>query len=247
MIKLGLSSLLQEKANLIQNRSIGIITNATGVDEGLRDNVSLLADFSRVNLRALFAPEHGFWGATKDGLPVSFTINERTKTPIYSLYGETTKPTDEMLGGIDALIFDIQDVGARFYTFISTMILAMEAAGECGVDFIVLDRPNPINGIAVEGNILNEKFASFVGKHPLPVRHGLTIGELALLFKDELKLDLNLEVVRMQGWRREMWYDDTGLQWVLPSPTHAHLDDGNVVSGDVFYRRYQSLRRTWDN
>jgi len=226
--------LLQEKADLIKNRTIGLITNATGVDEELRDNVSLLAADGRFNLRAFFAPEHGFFGAAEDGLNVSFTVHERTKTPVYSLYGETRKPTSEMLKDIDVLIFDIQDVGARFYTFISTMMLAMESAQQYGVDFIVLDRPNPINGIAVEGNILNTKFSSFVGKHPLPVRHGLTIGELALLFKAELKLDLELQVVKMQGWRRDMWYDDTGLQWLLPSPNMPTLNTATLYPGTCF-------------
>lgn len=234
MIKLGLSVLLQKKVNLIKNRSIGLITNATGVDEELRDNVSLLAADNRFNLRAFFAPEHGFFGAAEDGLSVSSTIDERTKIPVYSLYGETKKPTPEMLADIDVLIFDIQDVGVRFYTFISTMMLAMEAAEQCGIYFIVLDRPNPINGVAVEGNILNTKFSSFVGKHPLPVRHGLTIGELALLFKAELKLDLELAVVKMQGWRRDMWYDDTGLQWVLTSPNMPTLTTAMLYPGTCF-------------
>jgi len=234
MIKLGLSTLLQEKTHLIENRSIGLITNATGVDEGLRDNVSLLAADSRFNLTALFAPEHGLWGAVQDALPVSFAIDERTKVPVYSLYGENRKPTSEMLEDIDILIFDIQDVGSRFYTFISTMMLAMESATQCGVAFIVLDRPNPINGVAVEGNILDPKFASFVGKHPLPVRHGLTVGELALLLSAELKLDLELEVVRIQGFCRDMWYDDTGLHWVLPSPNMPTLTTATLYPGTCF-------------
>jgi len=234
MVKLGLSTLLQEKTNIIKGRAIGLITNATGVDEKLRDNVSLFAADSRFNLTALFAPEHGLWGAVQDALLVSFAIDELTKVPIYSLYGENRKPTSEMLEDIDVLIFDIQDVGVRFYTFISTMMLAMESATQCGVAFIVLDRPNPINGIAVEGNVLDPKFSSFVGKHPLPVRHGLTVGELALLFKAELKLDLELEVVRMRGWRRDMWYDDTGLHWILPSPNMPTLTTATLYPGTCF-------------
>ena len=234
MIKLGLSALLQEKTHLIKGRAIGLITNATGVDEELQDNVSLFAADSRFNLTALFGPEHGLWGALQDALPVSFAIDARTKIPVYSLYGENRKPTSEMLEDIDVLIFDIQDVGARFYTFISTMILAMESAAQCGVAFIVLDRPNPINGIVVEGNVLDPKFSSFVGKYQLPVRHGLTVGELACLFKAELNLDLELEVVRMQGWRRDMWYDDTGLHWVLPSPNMPTLTTAALYPGMCF-------------
>lgn len=234
MIKLGLTTLLQEKAELIKGRSIGLITNATGVDEELRDNVSLLWTDSRFDLKALFAPEHGFWGAVQDALSISSAIDDRTKTPVYSLYGENRKPTSDMLENIDVLTFDIQDVGSRFYTFISTMLLSMESAAQCGVTFIVLDRPNPINGIAVEGNVLAPKFSSFVGKHPLPVRHGLTVGELARLFKAELKLDLELEVVKMQGWRRNMWYDNTGLQWVLPSPNMPTLTTATLYPGTCF-------------
>lgn len=234
MIRSGLTTLLQEKAKLIKNRSIGLITNPTGVDEELRDNVSLFAADTRFDLAALFAPEHGFWGAAQDVLSISSFVDERTKTPVYSLYGENRKPTPEMLENIDALIFDIQDVGSRFYTFISTMKLAMESAAQHGVIFIVLDRPNPINGVAVEGNILNPKFSSFVGAHPLPVRHGLTIGELALLFKSELKLDLELKVVKMQGWCRDMWYDDTGLHWILPSPNMPTLTTATLYPGTCF-------------
>ncbi len=234
MIKLGISMLLQDKTYLIKNRSIGLITNATGVDEGLRANASLLAADSRFKLTALFAPEHGLWGAVQDALPVSFAIDEQTKVPVYSLYGETKKPTSEMLEDIDVLIFDIQDVGSRFYTFISTMMLAMESAAQCGVAFIVLDRPNPINGVAVEGKVLDPTFSSFVGKHPLPVRYGLTVGELALLFSAELKLDLELEVVKMLGWRRDMWYDDTGLHWVLPSPNMPTPTTATLYPGTCF-------------
>jgi len=168
-----------------------------------------------VKVAAFFSPEHGLYGVEEDGKRIESMTEPNYKIPVYSLYGETRKPARQMLENIDILVFDIQDIGARFYTYIYTMSLAMEAAAENGKLFVVLDRPNPINGLQVEGNILKPKFASFVGLYPIPVRHGMTAGELAGMFnqqgwlKDSVKADL--VVIPMKAWRRSMWYDRTGL------------------------------------
>jgi uncharacterized protein YbbC (DUF1343 family) len=160
--------------------------------------------------------------------------DKRTGLPAFSLYGESRKPSPEMLNDIDVLVFDVQDVGTRVYTFIYTMALAMEAARAGGKRFIVLDRPNPISGVHIEGNILEPYYASFVGMFPLPMRHGMTTGELALLFNGEFGIGCDLEVVKMEGWNRAMWHDQTGLPWVLPSPNMPTLDTATVYPGCVF-------------
>ncbi len=231
MIEIGLTALFREKQDLIKGRSVGLITNQTGVDGVLRDNVRLFAECANARLAALFSPEHGLWGNYQDALEVSSAIELRYRIPIHSLYGKTRKATREMLNGIDVLVFDMQDVGARVYTFISTMFLSMKAASRCDVDFIVLDRPNPIRGDQVEGIVLHPDFTSFVGSHSVPIRHGMTAGELALLFKADLDLELSLDVVPMCGWAREMWYDETGLQWVPPSPNMPTLDTAILYPG----------------
>ena len=229
MIQLGLNLLLNEKRDIIKQRRVGFITNQTGVNENLERNTDLLSDFC--NISALFSPEHGFFGSTQDGHKINSSIDNRHLIPIHSLYGDTRKPTQEMVDGLDMLIYDVQDIGSRFYTYISTLFLSMEIASECGIDFMVLDRPNPISGILVEGNILEPEFQSFVGAHPIPVRHGMTVGELAQLFKAEMELDLSLIVVAMEGWNRSMWFDQTGLQWVPPSPNMPTVDTAVTYSG----------------
>jgi uncharacterized protein YbbC (DUF1343 family) len=227
----GLSVLFRDYPERLKGRSVGLITNPTGVDARLQSNVTLFGRHPDLRLAALFSPEHGIWGSAADGFQIASTTDERRRIPIYSLYGETRRPTREMLEGIDALAYDIQDVGARFYTYISTLLLTMTAAAECGVDFLVLDRPNPIRGDRVEGNLLQPAFQSFVGQHPLPIRHGMTVGELARLFKAELNLNLRLEVIPMTGWRRSMWYNETGLPWVPPSPNMPTLDTATLYPG----------------
>ena len=231
MIDTGLTVLFREKLNLIEDRNIGLITNQTGVDAALRSNVSLFAACPNTRLMALFSPEHGLWGNHHDMLRIPSATDEQLLIPIYSLYGETLQPTQEMLKGIDTLVYDIQNVGVRYYTFITTMLLAMQAASEHGVEFIVLDRPNPIGGDRLEGTLLQHEFISFVGAHPIPIRHGMTIGELALLFKAELRLDLQLEIVPMRGWTRNMWYDQTELPWVPSSPSMPTLDTAILYPG----------------
>ena len=231
MIDTGLTVLFRDKPHLIEERNIGLITNQTGVDANLRSNVNLFAECPKTHLKALFSPEHGLWGNHQDMLKVPSATEEQHLIPIHSLYGETLQPTRQMLEGIDTLVYDIQNVGVRYYTFITTMLLSMQAAREHGVKFTVLDRPNPIGGDRLEGTVLEHDFKSFVGAHPIPTRHGMTIGELALLFNVELELDLQLEVVPMRGWKRSMWYDQTGHPWVPSSPSMPALDTAILYPG----------------
>ena len=238
MTEVGLSVLFRERLALIDGRSVGLITNQTGIDEQFRSNLTLFAEHPRVQLEALFSPEHGIRGNVQHAIPIPSAIDTPLKIPIYSLYGETRQPTPEMLAGIDVLIYDIQDVGSRFYTYISTLLHAMKAAALNNVDFIVLDRPNPIRGDCVEGNLLQPAFQSFVGAAKLPIRYGMTVGELARLFRSEIMLASQshqglrqLEVVPMAGWRRAMWYDQTGLPWVPPSPNMPTVDTATLYPG----------------
>ena len=175
--------------------------------------------------------EHGFSGELQDALPAAGFMDTVTGLPVHSLFGETRRPTPEMLHALDVLVFDAQDAGVRFYTYATTMIMAMEAAAEAGLDFIVLDRPNPIGGRLVEGGLLEPPYRSFLGYLPLPVRHGLTLGELAISADREFRLDGRLHVVRMDGWTRDTWYDETGLPWVMPSPNLPTLETAAVYPG----------------
>jgi uncharacterized protein YbbC (DUF1343 family) len=230
-LELGVEVLLKEKKYLIKGKRVGLITNPTGVDQRLNSVVDLLYNDPDVQLVALYGPEHGVRGSAQAGEYVPFYIDEKTGLPVYSLYGPTKKPTPEMLRGVDVLLFDIQDVGTRFYTYIYTMAYAMEAAKENNIPFIVLDRPNPLGGTKVEGPVLDPKYSSFVGMYPIPLRHGMTVGELALLFNKEFGIGADVTVVKMKGWKRSMYYDDTGLQWVLPSPNMPTLDTAMVYPG----------------
>ncbi|MCA0172237.1 exo-beta-N-acetylmuramidase NamZ domain-containing protein [Bacillus sp. RAR_GA_16] len=229
--KLGVEVLLEDQKELIEGKSVGLITNPTGVDQELNSIVDLLNNDSDVDLKALYGPEHGVRGSAQAGEYVEYYIDEETGLPVYSLYGATKKPTPEMLEGIDVLLFDIQDVGTRFYTYIYTMAYAMEAAAENDIEFIVLDRPNPLGGEAVEGPVLNDDYSSFVGKYEIPLRHGMTVGELAQLFNEEFEIGADLTVVEMDKWKRDMYYDDTPLEWVLPSPNMPTLDTALVYPG----------------
>ena len=229
MIQLGLSLLLNEKWNIITHQQVGLITNQTGVNENLDRNIELLSDLCHIS--ALFSPEHGFFGSAQDGQAINSSIDKEQLIPVHSLYGDRREPTQEMVDGLDMLIYDIQDVGSRFYTYISTLFLSMRAASEYDINFVVLDRPNPIGGNLVEGNVLEPKFQSFIGPHPIPIRHGMTVGELAQLFKSETDLDLSLTVVPMKGWKRWMWFDQTGLPWVPPSPNMPTVNTAMLYPG----------------
>ncbi|WP_172370673.1 exo-beta-N-acetylmuramidase NamZ family protein [Sporosarcina jiandibaonis] len=229
--KLGVEVLLDEQKDLIQGKRVGLITNPTGVDQNLNSIVDLLYNDPDVELTALYGPEHGVRGDAQAGSYVEYYIDEATGLPVYSLYGQTRKPTPEMLENIDVLLFDIQDVGTRFYTYIYTMAYAMEAAQENDIPFIVLDRPNPLGGQKVEGPVLDPDYASFVGNYPIPLRHGMTVGELATLFNEEFEIGADLTVVQMNGWKRNMYYHDTPLQFVLPSPNMPTFETALVYPG----------------
>jgi uncharacterized protein YbbC (DUF1343 family) len=218
----------------LRGLAVGLVCNPTAVDRRLRHAADLLAAAPGVRLAALFGPEHGVRGDAQYMAAVGDERDRRTGVPVRSLYGptrESLRPTRQHLEGLDALLFDIQDVGARFYTYQATMMLCMEAAAEAGLRFVVLDRPNPIGGLAVEGPCLRPGFESFCGMHDLAVRHGMTIGELAGLFREERRLDLDLRVVECEGWRRGMAFRETGLPWVFPSPNMPTLETALVYPG----------------
>ncbi|TYS63818.1 DUF1343 domain-containing protein [Bacillus infantis] len=229
--ELGIEVLLDDEKELIEGKRVGLITNPTGVDQELNSIVDLLHNDPEVELTALYGPEHGVRGSAQAGEYVEFYTDEKTGLPVYSLYGATKKPTPEMLENVDVLLFDIQDVGTRFYTYIYTMAYAMEAAKENDIPFIVLDRPNPLGGTEVEGPVLETPYKSFVGNYEIPLRHGMTVGELAKLFNEEFKIGADLTVVKMKGWKRDMLYDETGLQFVMPSPNMPTLDTALVYPG----------------
>jgi uncharacterized protein YbbC (DUF1343 family) len=233
-MKLGLEGILESRLDVLDGARVGLIVNPASINPRFEHAADLFHQHPRIKLTALFGPQHGIRGETQDNMIEWQTFRDkRTGLPAVSLYGETRRPTPEMLADVDVLVFDIQDVGTRVYTFIHTMALAMEAARECGKRFIVLDRPNPVNGVQIEGNILEPAFSSFVGMFPIPMRHGMTIGELALMFNQEFGIDCDLEVVKMEGWRRPMWYEDTGLPWVMPSPNMPTVDTAVVYPGSV--------------
>lgn len=218
----GIDVLLHQRMDIIRGKRVGLITNPTGVTSNLKTTIDALHEAHSVKLAALFGPEHGVRGDIEGGLIVPQYIDEKTGVPVFSLYGKTKKPTPEMLENIDILIYDIQDIGSRAYTFIYTMAYAMEAAKEAGIPFIVLDRPNPLGGHLVEGNVLDPQFSSFIGLYPIPFIYGMTVGELALLFNEEFNIHCKLNVIPMGGWKRDMLYEDTGLIWILPSPHIPH-------------------------
>jgi uncharacterized protein YbbC (DUF1343 family) len=242
MVRSGLEVFLKRERGTLSGERVGFITNHTSVMHDLTPGTDALLA-AGVRLAALFSPEHGLFGSTADGAAVPSGWDAHSGLPVYSLYGETRRPTPDMLAGLcrehplarserlDVLLFDIQDVGARFYTYVWTMTHAMEAAAGAGLPFVVLDRPNPIGGEIVEGPVLESGFASFVGRYPVPVRHGLTAGELARYVNGEFKLGTDLQVVPVEGWRRELWYDETGLPWVPPSPAMPSLETAMAYPG----------------
>jgi uncharacterized protein YbbC (DUF1343 family)/CubicO group peptidase (beta-lactamase class C family) len=222
----GLDIVEASNFNELRGRKIGLITNQTGIDRTGKRNVDLMVQ-AGLDVVALFSPEHGFAGV-EDRPGIENTTDPKTGLKIWSLYGSTNRPTPAMLKGIDTLVFDIQDVGVRFYTYESTMLYAMEEAAKAKIRFVVLDRPNPITGAHVEGPMLDRDELSFVGAFPLPLRHGLTIGELATLENGELRLGADLQVIRMTGWRRDQWFDFTALPWVNPSPNIRNLNEATL-------------------
>jgi len=234
-VRPGLEVLLSDSIHLIRGLSVGLITNHTGIDSRKVHGIDRLVENPDVELVALFSPEHGIRGEAEGGVGIQSQEDERTGLPIHSLYGETRKPTPEMLKGVEALLFDIQDVGARYYTYVSTMAMAMEAAGEAGIPFLVLDRPNPIGGVAVQGSVLDPEFATFVGLFPTPMRHGMTVGELARLYVGEFGIRVDLHVVPVEGWKREMTFGDTNLPWVAPSPNMPSVESALHYPGTCLF------------
>ena len=212
----GIDVLRERNFAPLAGKRVGLITNHTGLAADGVSSIDLLFKTDVCKLTALFSPEHGIRGDADEKLDSS--VDKATGLPIYSLYGKTQRPTPEMLRGIDAMVFDIQDIGARFYTYITTMAYAMEAAAKAGIPFYVLDRPNPIGGIKIEGPMLDANKTSFTGYMPLPVRHGMTVGELARYFNAENRIGAKLEIIAMKGWRRAYMFWDTGQIWVNPSP-----------------------------
>ncbi len=215
---------------LLSGSRVGLITNHTGVDRYGESDIRLLHEATNVELVRVFGPEHGIRG-TLEVPSISDSVDAASGIPIPSLYGDVRRPTTAMLEDIDTLVFDIQDIGTRFYTYISTMGYAMQAAAEHGVRFVVLDRPNPINGADVGGPVLDDGKQSFVGFHRIPIRHGMTVGELARMFRDELQLDLDLHIVRVQGWKRSEYFDATGLTWINTSPNIRSLTAAVLYPG----------------
>lgn len=230
----GLDVLVRDNFRSLRGKRIGLITHPAAVDRELRHVVDLLLHAPNLELVALFGPEHGLWGTAQDLIRVSGAEVANDSIRVFSLYGDTfdsLKPTPAQMQGIDALVIDLQDVGSRYYTFQATMLLCMQAASEIGLPVWVLDRPNPLGGDAVEGPTIAPGFESFVGIHPIAIRHGMTIGELARLYHAELNLRCELNVVACEGWRRRMTFGATGLPWIMPSPNMPTLDTAAVYPG----------------
>jgi uncharacterized protein YbbC (DUF1343 family) len=234
MVRLGSDLLLS--SGRLRGARVGVVCNHASVDDGFAHIVDRLAGADDVRLSAIFGPQHGFRSDVQDNMiETPHRDDPSRRIPVYSLYSETREPTPEMLEGLDLLVIDLQDIGARIYTYIYTMANCLRACGRHGVPVIVCDRPNPINGVDVEGALLRKGFESFVGLFPIPMRHGMTIAELARLFNEEFGLGALLEVVRMEGWERSMFADETGLPWVMPSPNMPTLDTAIVYPGTVLF------------
>ena len=229
----GLDQFVASPPEWARGKRIGLITNVAGIDSRGRNNIDLLAADTRVRLTALFAFEHGLRGDAPAGQAIASGTDQKTGLPVYSLYGEVREPTAEMLKDIDVLMYDVQDVGARPYTRVSTMALSMKAAAAKGIPFAVLDRPNPIGGTIVEGPVLDPAFASFVGMYPIPLRHGMTVGELARMYNSRFGIGATLYVVPVDGWRRDMTLDVTGLRYIPPSPNLRRLEAAAMYPGTV--------------
>ena len=231
----GVEVLLRDSLHLLAGKRVGLITNPSGRDRSGRSTIDLLFRAPGVKLTALFGPEHGLRGAAEAGAKVASSTDSATGIPIHSLYGETRVPTPEMLDELDVLVYDIQDVGARVYTFEWTMVLAAEAAAKAGKPFIVLDRPDPIRADRVEGGMLRDEFRSFVGQYPVALRYGLTPGELLRYLVGTGQVKANVTVIPMDGYKRSMWWEETGIPWVNPSPNLRDMDATLLYTGTVFF------------
>lgn len=259
-VRPGVEVFLENHLDLVRGRRAGLVTNPTGVNSRLVSDLELFYRHPEIDLTALYGPEHGVRGNAQAGEYIPFTFDSQYGLPVFSLYGQTHKPAPGMLKNIDqymrsfdtqdagkipdqtmirdidVMIFDIQDVGTRIYTYIATMAYCMQRCAQAGIPFIVLDRPNPINGISISGPVLEyPEYSSFVGLYPIPVRHGMTAGELAQMFNDLfLETPVDLHVIPMKSWKRDMWFDETGLPWIIPSPNMPYLKTAAVYPGQVF-------------
>ena len=235
-VRVGIERLLDEDRSLLSDARIGLLSNPASIDGHFRHSAEVLSADPGISLVALFGPQHGFRSDLQDNMiETPHGVDARRRIPIYSLYSETREPTPEMLRDVDVLVVDLQDVGTRVYTYIYTMANCMRAAARHGVRIVVCDRPNPVGGTAVEGALLRPECVSFVGQFPIPLRHGMTIGEIARLFNQEFGIGAALDIVPLEGWRRGMYFDDTGLPWVMPSPNLPTLDSAIVYPGAVLF------------
>ena len=233
-IRPGIEVLLEDSLHLVAGRRIGLITNQTGVDASGRSSIDRIHEYPSVDLVALFAPEHGIRGTAEGGETIEDDVDVETGLPIFSLYGAVLSPTPEMLDGIDVLLIDFQDVGARYWTYVSTMTLAMEAAAEQEISVVILDRPNPIGG-AVQGNILDPAYGTFVGRYPVAMRHGMTLGELSRYYQGEIGIGVELHVAPVGGWRRDIPFAETGLPWIRPSPNMPDVESATHYPGTCLF------------
>ena len=233
-IKLGVERLLTDKIDLLRGVRVGLVCNQASVDHALRHVADVFHQHPTVKLTALFGPQHGIRGDVQDNMvETSHGIDRNTGLPVYSLYSETREPTEEMLKDVDVIVVDLQGVGCRIYTFVYTLANCMRAAKKFGKKVIACDRPNPIGGIQVAGNLLDPAFASFVGQFPVPTRTGMTDGELGWMFNEQFGIGCDFECVPMEGWSRELWYDETDAHWVLPSPNIPTVCSASVFPGTV--------------
>ena len=237
-VRNGIDVLIEDYPDFLQGKAVGLVTNHTGITRHERKNYEVFKDNPNVTLTKIFAPEHGFFGEASAGAKVDYDSTNEIGTKIISLYGKDRKPTTDMMKDLDVIIYDIQDIGARFYTYISTLGLVMEAAGENDIEVIVLDRPNPIGGEIIEGPILDTTYKSFVGYYPIPIRYGLTVGELSQMAIKKGWLEINpphLTIFKMDGWKRKMFFDDTQLPWIPPSPNIPDLETAIIYPGMCLY------------
>ncbi len=233
-VVVGLERILSDQIGLLKGKRVGLVVNPTSITPSLEHAIDLFHANPAIDLTSIFGPEHGARGDVQYMVDVQEEKDARTGLRVFSLYGKTKEslaPTKEMLADVDVLVVDIQDIGSRYYTYVYTMSYCMESAAKYGKEVIVLDRPNPLGGVVVEGNVLNRPLRSFVGRYPIPVRHGMTPGELAQLFNGEFEIGCKLTVVPMRGWNREMWFDQTELPWVIPSPNMPTLETATVYPG----------------
>lgn len=257
-VRPGIETFLANVPKELRGKRVGLITNHSGIDRSKTSDIDLIAKHKDLKLVALLAPEHGIRGTIEAGEAVTDETDSKTGVPIYSLYkSEDHGPTPEMLKDVDVLVYDLQEVGGRTWTYVSTMALSMMAAKKKGIPFVVLDRPNPIGGEIVEGALLDPKFRSFVGMYPIPARHGMTVGELATLFNKKFGIGANLIVARVENWRRSMWFDATGLPWVNPSPNlrsfaalmnypgTVYFEGTNLTEGRGTDRPFEQIGAPW--